>query len=143
MPAPSEQPKRIDPPASGPVDGDFTERTRLRNLDPARVYCLANPNDFETGVPEMERLGWVIETKRKDGPQVVGGATAADGTALTVGGQIVMSRSREAQRRYEDEKIRMSTLRAQAIGQKGGVDGVRGDRGQLAHVQTNEEERVA
>ncbi len=137
MPDPQTPPKRFDPPSSAP-DGAMSERTRLSNLDPARVYCLANPNDFETGVPEMERLGWVIETKRKDGPRVVGGATAADGSALTVGGQIVMSRTRAAQEEYERTKLGMASMRSRAIGQKGGIDAVRGDQGKFAQVRENE-----
>lgn len=145
MPAPqSEQPQRIDPPRSAPVDGDFTRQARIGNKDPNRVYCLANPNDFETGVPEMESQGWIVETKRKGGPTVIG-CTASDGSALTVGGQILMSRSREAQQRYEEEKVRMSSLRSQAIGQKGGIDAVvNRATGRAAYVQENEtNERVA
>lgn len=137
MPDPQTSSKRHDPPST-PPDGAFTERARLSNLDPERVYCLANPNDFETGVPEMLRLGWVIELKRKDGPRVVGGETASDGSQLTVGGQIVMSRSRAAQQEYERQKLGMASMRSKAIGQKGGIDAVRGDLGKFAQVRENE-----
>ncbi|MSX03199.1 MAG: hypothetical protein F2813_08600 [Actinobacteria bacterium] len=126
-----EQPKRIDPP-SRPVDGDINDQAEIRNRDPSRVYCKANPNDYHTGVPAMERLGWIVETHRKDGPKVLGGQRAADGAALTIAGDVVMSRSREAQAAYEASKHGMADLRSTAIGQRGGIDGVRGDNGRLA-----------
>lgn len=124
--------KRHDPP-SRPVDGDINEQAELINKDPNRVYCKASPNDYYTGVPALMRLGWVVETHRKDGPRVIGGMTSKDGDALTIAGDYVMSRSREAQEAYERSKNKMADMRSAAIGQRGGVDGVRGDNGSMAY----------
>lgn len=134
--------KRHDPP-SRPVEGAFTEQGYLRNLDPARVYCLANPNDFETGVAEMLRLQWVTETVRKDGPHVVGGATASDGSVVTYGGSVLMSRPRTAQDSYERSKAEMASQRAKAIGAPGSIDQLKGPTGRLAEWKDDPREYVA
>lgn len=138
MPEPT---RRHDPP-SRPVDGAFTEQAKIRNTDPERVYCLANPNDFDTGVAEMQRLGWVIETHRKDGPRVMGGETAKDGDTLTLGGQLLMSRSRAAQEAYEKEKAAVAALRSASIGQRGGVDGLVGPTGRPAEFNRDPREYI-
>lgn len=89
----------------------------LKNQDPNRVYCLANPNDYHTGVNWMQRLGWVVETWRKDGVKVIGGATQNDGDALTVGGDMVMSLPRAV----HEERLRsgwaVADTRSKSIGQ--------------------------
>lgn len=135
-----ETQKRFDPP-SRPIDGDINLQAELTNLDPARVYCKANPNDYFTGVPFMQRNGWVVETHRKDGPRVVGGLTSKDGDVLTIAGDYVMSRSREAHAAYEAAKHKVADLRSKAIGQRGGVDQVRGDNGRLAEHQEDAREQ--
>lgn len=127
----AEPSRRHDPP-SRPVDGAFTDQAFLRNLNSERVYCLANPDDFHTGVPEMLRLGWELETHRKDGPKFVGGLTAKDGDLMTYGGDVLLSRTKESQREYEAKKQSMADMRSKAIGQPGGVDGVRGTTGRPA-----------
>lgn len=89
----------------------------LKNQDPNRVYCLANPNDYHTGVNWMQRLGWVVENHRKDGVKVIGGQTANDGDALMVAGDYVMSLPRA----LHEERLRkgwdVADTRAKTIGQ--------------------------
>jgi hypothetical protein len=115
----------------------------LRNLDPARVYCLANPNDFYCGVAAMKGLGWVLEYGRKDGPKVLGGETAKDGDLLTVGDQVVMSRPRVMQEEYEREKLAVAARRSESIGQPGGSDPFRGPTGRIPQfTEDPREERV-
>lgn len=93
----------------------------LKNQDPNRVYCLANPNDYHTGVNWMQRLGWMVETSRKDGVKVIGGATANDGDTLTVAGDCVMS----IDRKVHEERLRsgwaVADTRAGSIGQEQAV----------------------
>lgn len=103
----------------------------LRNLDPTRVYCLANPNDFYCGVAAMKGLGWVLETNRKDGPRVTGGETAKDGDVLAIGDQLVMSRPRVMQEEYERAKLGVAASRSESIGQPGGADPFHGPTGRL------------
>lgn len=93
----------------------------MKNQDPNRVYCLANPNDYHTGVNWMQRLGWVIENHRKDGVKVIGGPTANDGDALTVAGDYVMS----IDRKLHEERLRsgwaVADTRAKTLNQETGV----------------------
>jgi hypothetical protein len=80
----------------------------------------------------MQEQGWVIETHRKDGPRTRGGETAKDGDALTVGGQLVMSRPLAMHEEYLRQGWEVADRRAQAIGQQGGLDAVKGPSGRLA-----------
>lgn len=123
-------PKRHDPP-SLTLEGAIGDRAILTNMDPAREYCLANPNDSRTGVPEMLKFGWVIENHRKDGPKI-DGLTSKDGDLLTVEDQVVMSRPRELHKAALKRAWDIADVRAKAIGQPGGIDGVRGDGGRPA-----------
>lgn len=136
----SEPTKRFDPP-SRPVDGDINSQARIRNVPPDRVVCLANPNDYDTGVQGMQQQGWVIERHTKDGLKVLGGETAKDGDALTVNGQVVMTKSRALHEEYERSKHGMADLRSRAIGQPGGIDGVRGANGRLAQYSDDPREQ--
>jgi len=124
-------PKRIDPPSRS-VDGAITDVAHIANKDPNRVYCLANPNDAYCGADEMVRQGWEVETVRKDGPRVTGGAAASDGSAVTMFGQVLMSRSREAHEAYEARKADVANMRSRAIGQRGGIDPFVGPAGKVA-----------
>lgn len=135
------QPKRHDPPRSTNPDGAINEITRWKNIDPARVYCEANPNDHDTGVPEMKRLGWEVELQRKGGPVLIGGDAASDGSACTRNGMILMSRSREKHVEYEREKFAVADDRSRAIGRLGGADQVAGVYGH-AHNTADSRERV-
>ena len=132
---------RIDPP-SRPVDGAVTDISRIRNLDPKRHYILANPNDPWCGVQEMVRLGYVIETHRKDGPRVIGGETSKDGDVVTQFGQYLMSIPMEIHRQREAAKQGVADMRSNAIGQPGGVDQVRGATGRLANWALPPDEHV-
>jgi hypothetical protein len=133
--------KRIDPP-SRPVDGAVTDAIQIGNQDPTRVYCLANPNDFYCGVPEMQRLGWEIERSRKDGPRIFGGEASKDGEVVTVLGQVLMSRSRAKQAEYEARKAAVADMRSKSIGARGGVDGIVGPTGQVAQFSQSPEETI-
>lgn len=133
--------KRIDPP-SRPVDGAITDMALIGNKRPDRVYAVANPNCQFTGVDEYVRQGWEIEIARKDGIKILGGKPAADGSAVTLFGQIVMSRSVEAHEAYLAKKHALAATRSKAIGQRGGVDGVRGDNGRLAEFKEDPGEYV-
>lgn len=93
----------------------------LGNKDPGRAYCLANPNDYATGVQWMQRLGWVIETHRKDGVKVLGGPTSSDGDTLTVGGDWVMSIDRKAHEKRQQDGMGVAETRAKSLGQEQAV----------------------
>lgn len=82
--------KRIDP-VSRPADGRRAD-DHLRNADPNRHYVFANPNDEGTGVESYLSQGYEIEKRRPDGPRPLAGKTVGDGEAITVRGQILMSR---------------------------------------------------
>lgn len=129
----ADQQKRIDPP-SRPVDGSVLSAVRTTNADPERQYVWANPNDEWTGVAAMVQRGYVVETKRKDGPRLVGGETASDGSAMTSFGQILMSRPIAMMYADQEHARRGAFARRQAMGRPGGVDQVRGDGGSLAQV---------
>lgn len=134
--------RRHDPP-SRPVDGDITARQLLRNTDPERVYCLANPNDPDCGVSAMREQGWVIEVARKDGPRLSGAITATDGSELAFKDQKLMSRPRALHEAYEREKLGVADRRSLAIGQPGGLDAIRGPTGRLpVFTEDPREERV-
>lgn len=120
----SEAP-RIDPP-SRTVDGAINDIARWRNLDPSRDYCEANPNDADTGVSWMRHLGWTPETWRKDGPKLIGGEAASDGTQLTRNGMLLMSRAKDASKKYEAEKFQVAAERSARISHNGGIDPVTG-----------------
>lgn len=124
------------------MDGDINTAAWLTNTDPARVYCVANPNDSDTGVMEMRRMGWVVELARKDGPRIVGGDVSADGTALEYKGGYVMSRPKEVHEAYLRQVASVADTRAKAIGQPGGIDGVRGVPGRLAEFAHDPREYV-
>lgn len=141
MPEPQAQPKRHDPP-SRPVDGDINTAAWLTNTDPKRVYCLANPNDADCGVMHMRMLGWTVELARKDGPQIIGGDVSTDGTALQLRGSYVMSRPVEAHLAALREGWAVADQRARAIGQPGGIDGVRSADGKLAQFASDPSEYV-
>lgn len=113
--------KRHDPP-SRPVDGDINEQAVWVNLDPNRVYCEANPNDEDTGVAEMTRLGWVVESARKDGPRLAGGTAASDGSTLTRKGQVLMSRDRSLHQEALQSAWAVAKQRSGAIGEPGNYD---------------------
>jgi len=116
----SDTPKRDPLPRSeGDINGQLM---LLRSLDPARVYCVANPGDFYCGVAALKGLGWSVEMRRKDGPRVLGDEGAKDGEPLMLGDQMLMSRPRAMQEEYERGKAAVADQRAEAIGQKGGVD---------------------
>jgi hypothetical protein len=134
-------PQRHDPP-SRTVDGAINEITYWSNLDPSRVYCEANPNDADTGVQEMRRLGWRVEVWHKDGPRLIGGDAASDGSALTRNGMIFMSRPREKQKAYEAEKYAKTDRRSASIGQFGGADPVVGQYGAARSTVDSREQRV-
>jgi hypothetical protein len=125
---PDQSAPRIDPP-SRVVDGAINDVARWSNLDPKRDYCEANPNDADTGVPELRRCGWRLETHSKDGPKLLGGDAASDGSQLVRNGMYLMSRPNEATRKYEAEKFQVAKDRSKAIGQNGGADPVVGPYG--------------
>jgi hypothetical protein len=129
--------KRIDPP-SRPVDGDINDAVSIAGQDPARVYVLADPNEHYCGVSAMQELGWEVERQRKDGPRMRGGQTAKDGDLITKFGQVLMSRPREIHEMFMKQAADVANQRAAAIGQPGGVDGVRGTTGKVAHNETSE-----
>jgi hypothetical protein len=134
--------KRFDPP-SRPVDGDITQQAVLKNTDPSRVYCQANPLDAYSGVRFLQTQGWVVETHRKDGPRIVGGLTVKDGDYLAIHDQVIMSRPRELEEQYERHKAALADGRSLAIGQRGGVDPFRGPTGRLPQfTEDPREERV-
>lgn len=135
--APTAPEKRIDPP-SRPVDGDINDQAFIRGQDPERVYMLADPNDPYCGVGAMREWGWEVELQRKDGPRIRGGLTVADGSAVTKFGQILMSRPRAMHEAYLAQVEAIAAQRAEAIGRPGGVDGVRGPTGRVAHNETSE-----
>lgn len=137
-----DMPKRHDPP-SRPVDGSLDDQARLRNTDPDRVYCLANPNDPDTGLTEMLRLGWVQEFHRKGGPMILGGDVASDGAAITLRGSVLVSRGRAEHEAYERQKFAVADQRARSIGQKGGVDAIVGPTGRPAEWKQDPREFVA
>lgn len=134
--------KRHDPPRSTVPDGAINDITRWANLDPGRVYCEANPNDADTGVQEMSRLGWRKEAVRKDGPQLLGGDAASDGTLCTRNGMILMSKSRSAHVAYEREKFSVADVRSEAISQHGGADPIRGLYGKAKNTADSREQIV-
>lgn len=115
----AEPPKRHDPPTR-PVDGDINDAAVWVNQDPNRVYCEANPNDEDTGVNEMLRLGWTVELARKDGPRAIGGAVAADGSQLTRKGQVLLSRDRTLHEQYLRQTWAVADQRSGAISSRGG-----------------------
>jgi len=121
-------PQRVDPPSRAP-DGAINDIAYWSNCNPSRVYCEANPNDEATGVFEMRRLGWRIETWHKDGPRLIGGDAAADGSALTRLGMVLMSRPREKQAEYEAGKFAHADQQSARIGRQGGADPVVGLHG--------------
>lgn len=133
--------KRHDPPSLS-LEGDLSERALIVNQDPAREYCLANPDDSRTGVPEMLRLGWEMENQRKDGPRIAGGMTTRDGDLITIEDQVLMSRPRERQQAALKKAWDVADVRAKAIGQPGGIDGVRGDGGRPAQFAEDPREFV-
>lgn len=135
--APSAPEKRIDPP-SRPVDGDINDTAYIVGQDPERVYVLADPNEHYCGASAMAELGWEVERHRKDGPRVRGGLTAKDGDTITKFGQVLMSRPRAMHEQYLAMAAAMADQRAKAIGQPGGVDGVRGATGRVAYNETSE-----
>lgn len=135
--APAAPEKRIDPP-SRPVDGDINDQLFIVGQDPERVYMLADPNEHYCGVSAMAELGWEVERVRKDGPRVRGGLAAKDGDVVTKFGQVLMSRPRAMHEAYLAQAAATANLRAQAIGQPGGVDGVRGPTGKVAHNESSE-----
>ncbi len=137
-PSPPAPAKRIDPP-SRPVDGAINDTVYLVNKDPARAYMTANPNDFHTGVAEALRQGWVIELVRKDGPRVIGGAVAADGSELRMNGDVWMSMPMEEFEIRYAKSQKVADDRSQVIGQPGGVDPFRGPLGRPAYYQENVE----
>jgi hypothetical protein len=124
------------------VDGDINTAAWLTNTDPGRVYCLANPNDLDSGVMHLRMLGWTVELSRKDGPQVRGGDVSKDGTSLEYRGGYVMSRTREAHLAELQAGWVVADQRARAIGQPGGIDGVRGVEGRLAQFASDPAEYV-
>lgn len=132
---------RIDPP-SRTVDGAINDIARWSNLDPKRDYCEANPNDADTGVSEMRRCGWVIEQLRKDGPKLIGGDAANDGTNCTRNGMVLMSRAKDATKAYEAEKFKVARERSERIGQFGGVDPVSGLYGAAKSTADSREQVV-
>lgn len=141
MPAATPPSKRHDPP-SRPVDGDINSQAWLTNQDPTRVYCLADPNDAYCGVQHLRRLGWVVELARADGPQVAGGDVVTDGSALQMAGLCVMSRPLEKHQEYLRQGYAVADQRAKAIGQPGGVDGIRSVEGRLAQFASDPSEYV-
>lgn len=112
------------------------------NKDPGRAYCLANPNCNRTGVREMQRLGWAIESHRKDGPKLEGGDTSKDGDMLTYDGQVLMSRPAEMEAQRAERVREVAALRSKAIGQRGGVDAITGPTGQAAYFAQDPSEFV-
>lgn len=108
-------------------------------MDPARVYCLADPNN-DAGVRALRPDGWVVETTRKDGPRIIGGDTVKDGDELRIGDQVVMSRPRLMQEEYERQKAAAASRRSQAIGQRGGVDPFVGPTGRLPQFTEDPQE---
>ena len=82
--------KRIDP-VSRPADGRSAMDIVL-NRDPERHYVYANPNDDDTGVEAYLGMGYEVETARPDGPRSAVRRTLAEGKAVTVRSQILMSR---------------------------------------------------
>jgi hypothetical protein len=132
---------RIDPP-SRVVDGAINDIARWSNLDPKRDYCEANPNDADTGVAEMRRCGWTLESDRKDGPRLLGGDAASDGTQLTRNGMYLMSRPKERTKAYEADKFKVAYDRSAAIGQNGGADPVSGPYGAAKSTADSREQLV-
>jgi hypothetical protein len=128
--------KRVDPPSRS-VDGDVN--AILANKDPNRWYIFANPNDEYCGAPAMEELGYVIEVATKGGVRIKGGMTSKEGSALMLRGQLLMSCPLELHlARYNEGQARADAIDA-AIGRAGGIDGVRGATGRLAHTDTTKE----
>lgn len=134
--------KRVDPP-SRPVDGDVNDLVVLVNKDPNRVYRLANPNDKIAGVQHLSRLGYVVETQRKDGPRIDGGDIVSDGSHVSWMGDVLMSAPLETEQKFATKARSVAEQRSKAIGQRGGVDGV-SVYGEAAHWKGTEEyiERV-
>lgn len=133
--------KRIDPP-SRPVDGDINDLIEIVNRDPKRVYRLANPNDRIAGVQHLQRLGYIVETQRKDGPRIVGGDVVSDGTHVSWMGDVLMSAPLEVEERAAAKARDVAAMRSRAIGQKGGVDGVIGPTGQAAYFVQDPSEHI-
>lgn len=118
--------KRVDP-KSQPADG-FRAWDRFHNLDEDRKYVCANPNDEMSGVEMYLALGYEIELKRPGGPRPFIGKTVADGQAVTVNGQVLMSKPLDA---FEAEEVRPGQARADALDRRilkdGNIeDGLRG-----------------
>lgn len=139
-PLAEQQAPRIDPP-SRVVDGAINDIARWSGLDPKRDYCEANPNDPDTGVQEMRRCGWNIESARKDGPRLIGGDAVSDSTNLTRNGMVLMSRLKETSAKYEAEKVQVAKDRSASIGQHGGADPVAGLYG-LAKSTVDSREQI-
>ncbi len=129
---------RVDPPSRS-VDG--STNAKITNKDPNRVYRLANPNDEETGVEYLLTEGYMVEKYRKDGPRIVGGKTAAEGSAIMFRGQVLMSCPAEVEMaRYQAGQDRAALIDQQIL-KPGGIDGVRGGSGRLAtNLSTHEVE---
>ena len=124
------------------MDGDINDQAWLDHKDPTRVYCLADPNDVYCGVQHLRRLGWEVEHARPDGPRIVGGDVSTDGSALQNAGLYVMSRPLEKHVEYLRQGWAVADQRAKAIGQPGGIDGVRSVEGRLAQFASDPSEYV-
>lgn len=80
----------------------------------------------------MQQLGYEVETARADGPRMKGGKAASDGSQLTRYGQVLMSCPGDEYQARQRATWAVADQRSKAIGQKGGVDGIRGPVGPLA-----------
>jgi hypothetical protein len=120
---------RQDPP-SRPVDGDLD--LHVENKEPDRWYILANPNDTYCGVQRMLAMGYRVETRRKDGPRLVGGNFATEGEAVTFNGDILMSCPLAEHIARWKKGQAMARLFDQRSVSPGGIDGLSGPTGKAA-----------
>jgi len=117
--------KRKDP-TSRSADG-YRAYDQIEDLDPTRDYKLVNPNDELSGVEVYEAMGYEIETRRPGGPRPKIGKTVTDGQAITVLGQVLMSRPIEvAQAEYEAGQKRADALDRRILKDGNIEDGLRG-----------------
>lgn len=132
--------KRIDPP-SRPVDGDINDQIEIVNRDPGRVYRFASPNNA-LGVDLLTRYGFEVELRRKDGPRVLGGATSADGSAITFMGDVLMSAPADVEHRMNEKARKQADAYQRAVGGKKDLGGGVATRFGEGHVEHEYVERM-
>lgn len=80
---------------------EFDQTQIKAGRDPKRVYVFASPRAINMGVRHREALGWVVETRRPDGPKLLIGETAKEGEPIEFMDCVLMSIDRETWQKHE------------------------------------------